>query len=126
MRFMRKLLLFLITCALLAQNTLTATITVTASTGSTKFVTASTSGRGTRIYHLSAAWNTPADVYLLYGTGTNCGTSSTAITGVYKSLTSLALDFDAHPPRVPPGQDVCINFSTTVTAGGMATYDQQQ
>lgn len=126
MTLMRKLLLFLVTIALLAQNAQLAPITVTAASGSTRVITASTSGMGTRVYHISAAWNTSADIYFLYGTGTACATNPISLTGVYKSLTTLALDFGNHPFRIPPGNDFCVNFSTTVTAGGVATYDQAQ
>src|SRR5712671_383476 len=102
---MRRLLLFLVALALFAQNTIVAPITVSGASGSTKIITASAS-RGTRIYHISVSWNTSADVYFLYGTGTNCGSNSTQIGGAYKAdsggLTKLALDFDTHPLRVPP------------------------
>lgn len=123
---MRKLLMFLVTIALLAQTARVAPITVTAATGSARIITASTNGMGTRVYHISLAWNTSADIYFLYGTGTACATGSTSLTGAYVAQTSLTLDFDNHPFRVPPGNDFCVNFSTTVTAGGVATYDQQQ
>jgi len=126
---MRKLLLFVCAALLLAQNPKVATLTVSAS-GSTLFIASGTDAQGTtnfptRIYHISASWNTSADVYFLYGTGSVCATGATTLLGTYKALTSLALDFPTAPLIVPPGKDFCINFSTTVTAGGGATYDQR-
>lgn len=127
----KRLLLFLFCWALVAQNTVSAPITITAASGSTRFITASTNGKGTRIYSVSIKWDASASVYLLYGTGTNCGTSSVSLSGVYKpasgeSLTGLTLTFGEHPLLVPPGNDTCVNFSTTVTGGGLATYDNRQ
>lgn len=102
-------------------------ITVSAASGSVEIIplpTGSAVNRQILIGWLSAAWNTSATVKVVYGTGTNCATGSTDVTGGYGGATSLDLypGSAAAPLYIPPGKAVCLNFSTTVTGGGVVKY----
>lgn len=94
----------------------TAALTVSAS-GLTRIITA---GAGTTtIGHISLSFASSTDFQLEYGTGTNCGTGTTALSGLYKSILAIALD---EPFIVPAAKDLCINLGTAVTGGGLAIY----
>lgn len=91
-------------------------ITVTASTGSIQVVPA---GNRTPTVVCSISFNadTAGNIKLVTGTGTNCATGAANLTGLYPNATGLALG----PFMVPADVALCINFSATVTAGGMVT-----
>lgn len=69
---------------------------------------------------------TSADVTIRQGTGTTCGTSQVALSGAFSAVTGLALDFYpvASLRTTVAARDVCLHFSTAVTAGGIVTYAQ--
>lgn len=121
---------FFLCASLTAQQNdypLQSAIVVAAASGSVQIIAVPTGGQATRpiyIGWLSAAWNTSATVKLVYGTGTNCGTGTTDITGGYATATNLDLypGSSRSPIIVPKGNAVCINFSTTVTGGGIVKY----
>lgn len=75
----------------------------------------------TTIAHLSISFTGATDFQIEYGTGTNCGTGTTALSGLYKTTLAVALDV---PFFVPSGQDVCVNLGTAVTGGGLVVYAQ--
>jgi hypothetical protein len=80
----------------------------------------------TRICNVSfSSGTTSADVTIRQGTGTTCGTSQVALSGAFAAVTGLALDFTAGGLRTTvAARDVCLHFSTSVTAGGIVTYAQ--
>lgn len=88
------------------------------SSGLTQIVALS-SGKQIRITHLSLAFASAVDFQLEYGTGSNCGSGTTALTGVYKGITAIALDFPADALVAPASQAVCANLGTSVTGGGL-------
>jgi hypothetical protein len=79
-----------------------------------------------RVCHISLAMASTVDLKLVRGTGTNCGTGSADMTGVYKSVGSLALDFPAASGglRVTAGNALCVNLGSAVTGGGLVVYAQ--
>lgn len=70
----------------------------------------------------SISFNGTTDFQLEYGTGVNCGTGTTALTGLYKTLLTIAID---DPIQVPASQAVCANLGSAVTGGGVMMYNQQ-
>jgi hypothetical protein len=100
-----------------------AALTVSAS-GNTQIVALSGT---TNIYlcHMDFAASAASNFSLTYGTGSNCGTGTTTLTGVYQNVVTYSSPWDAVGPIiVPAGKALCINFVGTVTAGGFVTYAQ--
>jgi len=96
-------------------------ITISGS-GLTEIVAASGSTVIT-ICHLSVLAGASTNITLEYGTGSNCGTGTTAISGAYQTAFGIALD--ALNLALPASQALCINSSNSVTAGGLVTFVQQ-
>ena len=64
----------------------------------------------------SIAFSTaPATMQVEYGTGTNCGTGTTALTGPIQNPMTMTLDV---PFSVPAGNNLCLNLGSSVTGGG--------
>lgn len=70
----------------------------------------------------SVAFASAVNFQLEYGTGSACGTGTTALTGVYQSILTVAID---DPIEVPAGQAVCANLGASVVGGGVMMYNQQ-
>jgi hypothetical protein len=101
---------------------LTAPFNVSSSSGDFQIV-AGSSGKQVRICHVSFSSTVISNFKLDYGTGTNCGTGTTAVTGNYQNTLTFALDFDPRAaPLIPAGNAVCGNFGSTVTSGGTLQY----
>jgi hypothetical protein len=100
-----------------------APVSISAS-GETQIIAAS-SGKTIKICHISFSSTAASNVTIEQGTGTNCGTSTAAVSGAYQNALTFALDF---PPRAVPvfssGTAACLNFATSVTAGGIVVYAQ--
>ena len=77
-----------------------------------------------RVEHISLAFASGVNVQLEYGTGSNCGMGTTAVTGVYEAVTGLALDFDSGTLNIPAGNALCINLGSSVVGGGVIVYSQ--
>ena len=88
------------------------------SSGLTQLIALS-AGKSIRLSHISISFASAVDFQLEYGTGSNCGTGTTAITGVYKAILTIALDFDLDPLVVPSGNALCANLGASVTGGGL-------
>lgn len=101
---------------------LSAPITFTAASGSLQIV-ALQSGQIIRVCHLSISSSVATNFTIQYGTGSNCGTGTNALSGAYNNVTTLALDLNG-TLRTPASQELCINSSVSITAGGMVTYAQ--
>lgn len=75
----------------------------------------------TTVAHYSVSFASLVSFQLEYGTGTNCGTGTTALTGVYQPLLAIAIDT---PFIVPAGKDLCVNLGSSITGGGAIVYSQ--
>lgn len=96
-----------------------ASVTVSSS-GLTQILAASGSTVIT-VYHFSILMASTVGVQLEYGTGSACGTGTTAITGVYQNAAGIALDI---PFALPAGNALCVNLSSGVAGGGLLLYSQ--
>jgi hypothetical protein len=99
---------------------LNAPVTLTSS-GLTQLVAASGSEVIT-VNHFSIGFASSVNFQFEYGTGSNCGTGTTALSGVYQAVQGIALDV---PFEVPAGKALCANLGASVTGGGLIIYNQQ-
>jgi len=77
-----------------------------------------------RICNISVGMSASGTVSITAGTGSNCGTSTVTLWGPYPSnTTGFAQDF-AGVLVAPAGDAVCLNFGSTVTAGGGVSFAQ--
>jgi len=89
------------------------------SSGLTQIIAA---GAGiTTVSHLSVSLASATTFQLEYGTGSNCATGTTALSGVYQNVSAIALDV---PFIVPSAKALCINLGASVTGGGIVVYAQ--
>jgi hypothetical protein len=108
------------------QNAYTCTnrqaITVSAATDVT--IITATAAKTIRICHLDFSSDTTANMTIRQGTGTTCGTTQVDLTGAYQNILGIAEDYTANAPLVTTvaARDVCLHFSTNVTAGGVVIY----
>lgn len=78
-----------------------------------------------RICHISMSTVAPEDIKITQGTGVNCATGPADLTGLYKSVTAIALDFQPTAAlRSAASQAVCINQSVAQATGGVVVYAQ--
>ena len=91
----------------------------TSAAGNTRIVTG-VLAQQIRICHISFATGTPEGVKLTSGTGATC-TSPADLTGVYASISSIALDLMG-TLKVPAGADLCVNQVNAQALGGVITY----
>lgn len=96
-----------------------AAITLTGS-GDTEII-AAVAGRAVRVCELYLAAASAEDVKLTQGTGTNCGTGTADITGLFRQITTLALP-SPNGIRGGSGKAICINQSGAVNSGGLVIY----
>jgi hypothetical protein len=75
-----------------------------------------------RICNIAVAFASGVDFQLETGTGSNCAGSTTALTGVYKSITTIALDFNSGTLNGVASQALCVNLGAGVTGGGVVNY----
>lgn len=95
------------------------------SSGNTQIIPASGSNR-TQICHISISFASAVDFKLTSGTGSNCGSGTADVTGLYKNTVAPALDFSPFSPLVSPAsQAVCANISANVVGGGIVIFTQQ-
>ena len=102
--------------------TLSAAITLSA--GTDVVIVPLTSATTIRICGFSYSSDTSADVTIRQGTGTTCGTNQVALSGAYKNVLGLALDFgnEGALRTTVAARDVCLHFSASSTVGGIVTY----
>ncbi len=78
-----------------------------------------------RICHLSLATTAAEDIKVTRGTGANCGTATADVTGLYKAVMALALDFGPQSAlRGAASGAICINQSLASATGGVVIYAQ--
>lgn len=90
--------------------------------GNTQIIAAS--GTTTiRICHISFSTTAAEDVKLVRGTGANCVTGPTDVTGLYKGVVSMALDFEPWGPlKGAASGAICLNQSAVQALGGLVVY----
>lgn len=95
-------------------------------TGNTQII-AGAVNQNIRICHISLSGDATADVKLTRGTGSNCATGTTDVTGTYQDVTALALDFASPSPLLVAGTStaLCVNLSAG-NWGGVVSYVQFQ
>lgn len=78
-----------------------------------------------RICHISFSTTAAEDVKLTRGTGSNCATGTADVTGLYKSVQSMALDFGPFSPLLGAASGaICLNQSAAQALGGIVLYAQ--
>lgn len=92
---------------------------VSLSTSGMTQIVAATSGKTITVSHYSIGFASGVNFQLEYGTGSNCGSGTTALTGVYQSIVSIAIDV---PFTVPSGNALCANLGSSVAGGGFIAY----
>jgi hypothetical protein len=75
-----------------------------------------------RICNISVGFASGVDFQLETGTGSNCAGSTAALTGVYKGIVTIALDFNSGTLNGPAGTALCVNLGASVTGGGVLNY----
>jgi len=85
-------------------------------------IIAAVPGKAITVCNLLLAFQTAVNVQLEYGTGTNCGTGTTQLSGVFPNVITFASDA---PTLVPVGQAVCANLNQAVVGGGLGVYAAQ-
>jgi hypothetical protein len=86
-------------------------------------IVALTSGKQIRVCHLDFSAGAASNFTIEYGTGSACGTGTTAISGTYQTVVAFAADYgEKSPLTAPAGNAMCLNFGSSVTAGGVVLY----
>jgi hypothetical protein len=107
-----------------ASPTCTNKATVTLTGAGAAQVVALSAGKSIKVCHLSLSAESPVDVQLVEGTGANCVTGPANVTGLYRSVLGMALDFGVSPLTGSASQALCISLGTAVNVGGVLTYAQ--
>jgi hypothetical protein len=111
------------TGGLVAQKTvcdLYAPITLAAAIGYTEIVPL-VAARQIRVCNISISFIANETPSLAYGTGASCATGTTAITGAYSNVLTMALDF-ADPLRVLAANALCVRQTIGSGGGGLVNY----
>lgn len=122
---MKKLLLFGLAAllALAQEGNQRAAISFSADSGDIQIIAAAQPGRAIRVYKIVMSFAATTDITYVQGTGTNCGTGRTVISGVMKTVQSI---IDITPQNsllaVSNAQALCINLSSATTGGGYVIY----
>jgi hypothetical protein len=78
-----------------------------------------------RICHISMGAASALDIKLVRGTGANCATGTADVTGLYRSVTSLSLDFGPDAPLLGAAAGaICVSQSAAVNTGGVVVFAQ--
>ena len=94
------------------------------STSGDTLLVAASGSKVIRVCHISFTTTAPEDFQL--DSDTNCATSPAALTGLYKQVNGLALDFGPYSNLVvPSGKALCLNQSAVQVTGGVVIYDQR-
>lgn len=83
-----------------------------------------TAAKTTRLCHVSFANDSAQTFVFRSGTGSTCGTGTTALTGTYGASVNGAFDFGPLSPlkAQAAADDSCLHFGAAVTGGGVAIY----
>ena len=101
-----------------------AAISISAASG-LQAIIAGTAAKQIRICHIDFSSSIGSNVEIETGTTTStpCDTGTAALTGVYQNVLTFSMDYTTRAtPIAPSGANVCLNFTNTVTTGGLVTY----
>jgi hypothetical protein len=88
-------------------------------------IVALSAGKSIRLCRIFFSSSAQSNVTIEQGTGSSCGTGTTALSGVFQNVLTLALDFTSRDaPVFGAGTAFCLNFASSVTSGGWITYAQ--
>lgn len=105
----------------------TATVPISMSTATTTQHVALSGSTQTYVTSLFIVSAGTTNVTLVYGTGTNCGTGTTSLTGAIPLVANAGLSIGSGLGGVivvPAGQALCITNSAGVQISGMLSYSQ--
>lgn len=111
-----------------APNPSNADAAVSVSTATTTEIVAAVNGKSIFIDEWDILVASADNITWEYGTGTRCGTGTTALTGAYNFAANGGLsvgDGGYTIMRVPPGNALCMVTSAGVQASGHVAYAQQ-
>ncbi len=78
-----------------------------------------------RICHISMSTTPAENIKITRGTGSNCGSGTTDVTGLYIGVTALAFDFTPQAPlKGAASGAICVNQSNAQATGGVVIYAQ--
>ena len=79
-----------------------------------------------RLCHVDLTMASGLNWNFTYGTGSNCGTGTTALSGVHQNVTGDAQDYGPNSPLIAPaGNAVCLNLSAgSILTTGTVIYAQ--
>lgn len=107
----------------LAQGGLTAPINV--STATTTQIVALSGTTLIRVTGLAVIAGGTGNITFVYGTGSNCGTGTTSLTGAFPLVANAGLTIGGGVVlMVPSGQALCVTTSAAVQMSGFVTYAQ--
>jgi hypothetical protein len=122
--------LFVLTSALWGQTGTTpnacpnTSAIVASGTGNTQIIATQTN-KVINVCTIAFAAAAANNIKLTWGTGTNCGTGTTDLTGVWTGITQPGIIISNTPQAgitVPRGQALCINLSAANVVGGVVTW----
>lgn len=113
-------------CVPLAQGATTAPLNV--STAATTQLVALSAGKVTYVTHLNVVAGGTGNITFVTGTGVNCGTGQSALSGAYNLTAQAGLSAGGGLGAVmivPAGQALCVTTSAAVQMSGFVTFVQR-
>jgi hypothetical protein len=92
-------------------------------TGDTQVIAASGS-TVIRVCRISLTTSANTNVQVDYGTGSNCATGKTHLTGIYSSIATFSEPSNNAYWTLPASKALCISQSAASTTGGTVSYAQ--
>ncbi len=102
-------------------------IKIAVSSATTAEIIAAVSGKIIYISNWNVISSAAGTLKFVYGTGTNCATDPTDLTGAYTFGTSTVISVGngiGSIITVPPGKALCITSASTINAQGSLSYSQ--
>jgi hypothetical protein len=99
-----------------------ATFDITA--GTTEIV-ALAGGQTIKVCHISLSWDAVVDFKVVTGTGANCATGTTDVTGTYQNINGVALDLGSSTLDGLVANALCITQTGAANGGGVVVYAQE-
>lgn len=112
---------------LVAVSQANATAAINVSTATTTQLVALSSGQVIHVTAASVVAGGTGNITFVYGTGTNCGTGTTSITGAYPLIANAGLSIGSGLGPVfvvPAGNALCVTTSAAVQMSGHVAYTQ--
>lgn len=105
----------------------TNSVAISISTATTTQLVALATGKAIAVTSFNVIAADSGSFQLVYGTGSNCGTGTTAVTGNYSLVAQAGLSIgDGVAPILilPPGKALCATTSAAVGMAGSISYAQ--